>query len=116
MIKEIKKSEIPEWEHGDIGIKTYSYGNLLAIQDMSIIENGKITARLGYKDSDIGIMVLAAGLHYVRNTDGSSFIIKSDTPLEDKKKFCLNIDTIAAKKILDEIKILNDPLTEQEKK
>ena len=116
MIKEIKKSEIPEWTYGDVAIKTYSYGDLLSIKDMSEFDGEEIKAKAGYKDSDVGLIMLAAGIHYIRDVEGTGFVIKPNTMTEDKRKTCFNFDVSSSYKLLNEIRNLNKPITEEEKK
>lgn len=116
MIKEIKKSDLVDWNYGDVGIKTYSYGDLLAIKDMADINGTEIVAKTGYKDSDVGMMILTAGIHYIRNVDGTGYEIAPGTTNDIKKRLCYMFDASAVFTLLKHINELNSPLTEQEKK
>jgi hypothetical protein len=116
MMKEIKKGDIPDWSYGDVVIKTYSYGDLLSIKDMANFNGEEVQPKDGFKESDVGLTLLAAGIHFIRNVDGTDFIIKPHTPTNDKKKFCFDFEMEPTFKLLTEIKTLNNPLSEQEKK
>lgn len=124
MMKEISKDEIPDWQYGNITVKTYSYGNTVLLSDMIEIkktivdgkEESDYKLKNGFKDSDVNILMLAAGIHFVRSVDGVSFALKPESDIETKKRFAFDIDKNAALFILSKIKELNEGVTSDIKK
>jgi len=116
MMKEINKDEIPEWNYGNVMLKTYSYGDTLALNDMFEKTGEELTVKNGYKDSDCNLYALAAALHFVRQQDGISFVLNPNSNIEQKKKLAFDFDKKAAMYLLQQIKELNQDLTEDLKK
>ena len=117
MIKELKKEEIPGWEHGDVAIKTYSLGDRGVLANMlakvKVTEkDGKIdkAETEGKKDVDISefsVLSLAFGLHFVRSKDGVGFVLKPDADKETKKKFAYDVDSVCAEVLIDKVAEIN---------
>jgi hypothetical protein len=125
MIKEIRKDEVPEWEYGDVAIKTYSFGEQMAIagsagQIKESIEDGKKTYKPEMKADinfgDLSVYILCAGIHYVRDKSGENFLIKPNTTVEDKKRFVFNFPSMSGNFLLNEIREFNKPKSDEEKK
>lgn len=125
MIKEIKKEDIPDWQYGDVAIKTYSFGEQMTIAGISgkikeVITNGKKEFEPAMKDDinlgDISIYSLAAGIHYVRTLNGEAFIIEPNSSAESKKKQVFNFEKNSGNYLLGEIREVNKGVTEEEKK
>lgn len=123
MIKEIRKEEIPDWDFGDIAIKTFSFGDQNYIASIMAKIRGKSIddADVGLKD-DISIDVLnvnslAAGLHYIKGKDNISFVLKPNLHRTEKINVCdKDISFTAGQYILKQITILNNPISEDQKK
>lgn len=121
MLKELKSNEIQDWDFGDVIIKTYSYGQQSRIAELisNIRMSGKeITADV--KDNlsiyDLNMLMLSAGIHIIRNKDGTE-LIGPLTKEVDKLNFLdKTISSIAGNDILREISLLNQALSREEKK
>ena len=105
MIKEINASEIPEWEHGNVGIKTLSFGDTLTLASMSkrIVVDGKedLVPGDGYTIKDITMHLLSAGIYFIRNKDNTDFFIKPKADIDKQiLDFRASVRTIDWKKIL----------------
>jgi hypothetical protein len=118
MLKEINKDDIPEWAYGNVCVKTFSYGHSVLIGDMCERSPDKtdVLAKEGYKDSDVSIFVLAAGLHFVRTADGLGFVVPPTADIDTKKRFAFDIEIPAAIKIIKEINVLNTGTSDELKK
>jgi hypothetical protein len=116
MLKEISKEEIPEWPHGNIMLKTYSYGDTLMLADMIEKTDGELVLKNGYKESDVNIFMLAAGIHLVKTNDNNAFVVPNNATIDAKKKFTYDIDKSAAIYLLTKIKEINEVLTDDLKK
>ena len=126
MIKELKKEEIPGWEHGDVAIKTYSLGDRGVLANMlakvKVTEkDGKIdkAETEGKKDVDISefsVLSLAFGLHFVRSKDGVGFVLKPDADKETKKKFAYDVDSVCAEVLIDKVAEINGGISLEQKK
>lgn len=124
MMREINKSEIPDWQYGNVMLKTYSYGNTVTLADMmelrtKIVDGKEINdfvVKQQYKDSDVNIFMLAAGIHFIKMSDNNSFALAPEVNIEIKKKFVFDIDRESAMYLLGQIKELNEGLSADLKK
>lgn len=119
--KLIKKEEIPGWEHGDVCIKTFSFGDSLKLGNFTttVAYNGGETI-VGEKASidiaQMNVYAVAAGIQYIKKADNYEFLIKPGTMTEDKVKIVYDFEFEQAKKILEEVSELNKHLTPEQKK
>lgn len=116
----IKKEDIPDWQYGDVCIKTFSYGEKLQI--------GGVVASVNYNNgnpvvsdknidiAELSVTALAAGIQWIKNQDNYDFLIKPDTVLNEKKKIVYNFEFQAGKKLSEYIQELNKPLDDEAKK
>lgn len=109
MIKQIRKEDIPEWTFGDVAIKTFSFGDAMKLNDMSKGETEQA-------NTEIAIFMVSAGIHFIRDEKNETIIIKNDSEINKKSDFIKNIDVASAIFLLKEIKELNKPLSDEEKK
>jgi len=125
LIKEIKKGDIPEWNFGDIAIKTYSFGEQMRIASTvskfkETIVNGKKSMEPEFREElnvgELGVYMLAAGIHFVRNIDGTEFVVKPNMVADDKIKVVFNFSKESGNFLLNEIRDLNKPMSDEEKK
>lgn len=128
VFKEIAKEEIKGWSLGNVVIKTFSFGDKIKMAsnvkrifkttpnvnetDDKIFDNVREDADL----AEVNMNLIASGLHTVRNFDGMTFIIRPDSSKEEKMKFVYDIDFDSGKFLLQQIMLLNKPISDDEKK
>ena len=106
MMKEISREEIikedPDWPHGNVMMKSGSFGEnsllagMLAVIKSKAGPNGKKDFETDVKDNisieEINVTTLAICLNWVKNRDGTDFILKPGSMLEIRKKFVYDLD------------------------
>ena len=122
MIKEIRKEDIPDWDYGDVAIKTYSIGDQNRVGNMAAIIKGTtanpdIALREDINSSKLQDYMLMAGIHFFKAKDNMSFILKPNTLTDDKIKHAYTeISQPAGVFLLGKIVEINKPLTPDGKK
>lgn len=130
--KEIRKSDLPEWEYGDVVIKKFSFGDKLklsAFTSETIIETVKDTTtgkevervKRSAKTIDayeITMFTIACGLHSIKDSDNYEYVLKGHSNIDEKLEFVKKLDLSfeAGKVILDEIKNFNVDISDEKKK
>ena len=122
---EITGDTIPNWEYGNVGIKTFSFGDNLKIAGQvsnikRTVVDGKTQMLPEFKEEadmgELALFMLAAGVNFVRTKDGAGFIIKPASSNDDKKKLLYGIDKESGEFLLSNISKLNEEKSEEEKK
>jgi hypothetical protein len=116
-LKEIKAADIPDWQYGDVQIKTFSYGESLRISGWAKeTTDKKIEFKEGVNMDEAGVFILAAGINYVRTHDGTDYYIRPGSQVDEKAKKLYEISFQAGLFISQEITVLNKGITLEEKK
>ena len=121
MMKDIKKEDIPEWEYGDVVIKSFSFGEKFEIANvkakMSKDESGKLKdAEMVNAEIDVAklsIKSLASGLHSVKTREGQ-FIIRPGSLVSERETFAYKVEFESGKYLLERVQELNSPITEDD--
>lgn len=130
--KEILATDIPEWELGNVMVKSFSFKDTTYIQGL-IKEHRlqKLEAKgpdgqdqfkevVDWKDgTDVGYMnyyMLCAGIHFIRNKDVEGFHIKPGTTTEEKLVLLKDIDGKSGAYLTDQIGTLMIEMSEDKKK
>lgn len=114
---EVKKEDIPDWEYGDVKIKTFSFGESLKINSWATVgTDGQPAFKQGVPEDEAGVFMLAAGIHFVRTVDGADFWIKPNSTIEDKSKKLYTIPVRSGAHLSKEIAKANRELSDEEKK
>jgi len=116
MLKQVRKEDIPEWDFGDVTIKTFSFGEKLELGNLKAkmtkegpeLSDGEVSIK------DITIKALAAGIHFVRTSDNSQFIILANSQLSDKEKKVYDFSFESGQYLLKLIYELNKPLEKED--
>lgn len=132
MKKEIIASEIPEWEHGNVMIKSFSFKDTTFIQarvekiSKEELPEKTPTGETQYKEkiewvegTDIGYMsyfMLCAGIHFIRNKDVEGLYVKPEHTTEEKLNMLKNIDGKAGAYLTEKIGELMVGMNEDKKK
>ena len=114
---EIKREDIPDWEFGDVKLKTFSFGESLKINSWTKTgADGTAEFKEGVSQDEAGVFMLAAGIHFVRTIDGTDFWIKPGQTVEEKSKKIYAVSVRSGAYLSKAIADLNRELSDAEKK
>ena len=121
MIIEIRKDEIPDWDYGDIAIKTYSFGDqnkigAMAGQIRGTVDNPDIQISDTIQFDALSNYSLMAGIHYIKTKDNILFVIKPGTMTDEKLKYAFEISKISGNYLTKRVAEINKNINEDEKK
>ena len=120
--KTISKDELPEWVYGDVVVKKFSFGGKLRLSGLTTTvtaEGNTIKQSAKEIDSEkMGMHTLIEGIHSVKDVDNYEYLIKPGATPEEKLRFFQGDDVSfeAGMKLLDEVKSINQVVTEEQKK
>lgn len=116
-MKDIKREQIPDWEYGDVKLKTFSFGESLKINSWAMVgPDGTPDFKPGVNQDEAGVFMLSAGIHFIRTLDGADFWIKPGSSIDEKHKKLYSIPVRAGAYLSKEIGVLNKELSDEEKK
>ena len=129
--KIVSKTEIPDWDFGDVTIKKFSFGGKLRLStftkkiSIDTVDDGKggkkeqiIETNRDIDPFIVSTNTIAEGIHSVKDGNNYEYSLNPNSDLNEKVKFIQSDDVSyeAGKYLLTEIKKFNDELKESEKK
>lgn len=112
VLEEIKADLIPNWEFGDVCIKSFSFGDKLKLSEIAsdVKSDGKdfvVVPKKDFSISEINLFLLSAGLKWVKPKDSVGFVIRPEWDLKAKEKVVYDFDFDSAQFLLKEILRIN---------